>query len=107
MGKTPKELQTELNAALKKDTVRMGDDPYFTVDYLPTGVLPVDVLCHGGLPTGRSIEIYGDYSTLKSYIALRAIGETQRRGGVTALVDTEHSYDPTWAVQCGVDIVRY
>lgn len=97
------ELADEINKLFGEDTIRMGSDPYFNVEYLPTGVLPFDVLLEGGLPRGRFTEIYGAYSTLKSYIGLRAIATTQAAGGVAALIDTEHAYDPKWAESQGVD----
>jgi recombination protein RecA len=98
------EIQKLLNAKMGANTLRMGNDPYFVVDYLSTGIIPVDDLFQGGLPLGRFVEIYGDYSSLKSYIGLSAIAHTQRQGGVCALVDTEHAYDPSWAAAIGVDV---
>lgn len=103
MGSRAADLAASLNAALGEGTVRVGSDPSLKVRYWPTEVLPFDVLLGGGLPAGRSIEIYGDYSTLKSYMALRAIASVQRRGGTAGLVDTEHAFDPSWAEQLGVD----
>lgn len=97
------ELAAEINAALKAPALRMGSDPSFKVEYLPTGVLPIDVLLQGGVPRGRFITITGSFSTLKSLIGLRAIASTQARGGVCALVDTEHAFDPEWAQTLGVD----
>ena len=96
------QLAKELNAVLGAGTVRMGNDPSLKVRFIPTGVLPIDVLLQGGIPRGRFTEIFGAYSTLKSYIALRAIAETQKAGGVAALVDTEHAFDPAWAESLGV-----
>ena len=81
----------------------MASDERFKVSYLPTGVLPIDILLKGGLPRNRATEIFGDYSTLKSYVALNAIATTQKAGGVCALIDTEHSFDPDWAESIGVD----
>lgn len=101
--KTAQELQKEINAIFKSKVLKLGSDDDLIVEYLPTGVLPVDLLLHGGLPRGRFVEFYGAYSSLKSYIGLRAIAETQKSGGVCALVDTEHSFDPVWAKQIGVD----
>ena len=101
---TAQDLMREVNAALKKPVVKMGSDPYFTVGSLPTGVLPVDLLLKGGVPTGRLTELFGDFSTLKSYIALSCIARTQAAGGVCALVDTEHAFDPEWATSIGVNV---
>lgn len=101
---TAQDLMREINKALGEGTVRLGSDPDLVVTFLPTGVLPIDVLLEGGLPRGRFTEIFGDYSTLKSYIGLSAIAQTQMLGGVAALVDTEHAFDPEWAESLGVDV---
>lgn len=103
------ELAALVNAALGTKTkpasiVRMASDPSLQVTYLPTGVLPFDVLLGGGVPKGRMIEVFGDFSTLKSYVALRAIAEAQRRGETAALIDTEGAFDPKWAASLGVDV---
>jgi recombination protein RecA len=99
-GKTPKNLMTEVNKLLGQDAVIMGSDPRLSVQYIPTGVIPIDVLLKGGLPRGRWTEFYGDFSTLKSYIAYRALASTQH-SGVGGLVDTEHAYDPGWFQSLG------
>lgn len=96
-------VRDEINSVLGAGTLKMGNDPSLIVTFIPTGVLPLDVMLDGGLPRGRFTEIYGDYSTLKSYVALSAIAETQANGGVAALIDTEHAYDPEWAEAIGVD----
>jgi recombination protein RecA len=82
----------------------MGSDPYYNVEYLQTGIAPIDDLLQGGIPYGRFVEIFGNYSTLKSYVGYRAIAAEQAKGGLAALIDTEHAYDPKWAKECGVDI---
>ena len=98
-----RELMAEINATLKSPVLKLGSDLDLRVEYLPTGVLPIDVLLQGGIPKGRFVEFYGDYSTLKSYVGLKAIASTQASGGVCALIDTEHSYDPGWAATLGID----
>lgn len=98
-----KELMAEINKALGAGTVKMGSDESLVVGRLPTGVLPIDHLLDGGIPTGRFTELFGAYSTLKSYIALSCIAQTQKSGGVCAIVDTEHAYDPGWAESIGVN----
>lgn len=100
---TAKELMQEINKALGSNTVMLGSDKSLVVERLRTGVLPIDHLLDGGIPRGRFTEIFGAYSTLKSYIALCCIAETQKSGGVCAIVDTEHAYDPEWAALLGVD----
>lgn len=105
MSKTKAEdLMKEINAQFGSGTIQKASDPYFKVTYLPTGIAPIDDLLQGGLPYGRFVEIFGDYSTLKSYIGYKAIAEAQKRGQLAALIDTEHSFDSEWAAQCGVDI---
>jgi recombination protein RecA len=99
-----RKLAAEINAVLGEEALQMASDPKYVVHYLSTGVLAMDVLLQGGLPRGRFVEVYGDYSTLKSYIGYRAIATTQSAGGTCALVDTEHSFDPEWASFLGVDV---
>lgn len=101
---TARQLADEINAILKDPgAVRLGDDPDLIVGTLPTGVLPIDVMLAGGLPRGRWTEVFGAYSTLKSYVAYRAIATTQASGGTCALIDTEHAWDPEWGEKLGVD----
>lgn len=102
MGSRIDQLKREINNAFGEGTVFTGNDERLTVKYLPTGLLPIDVLLRGGLPAGRMVELTGNFSTLKSYIGLHAIKTTQQNGGFAALIDTEHAYDPEWAGQIGV-----
>lgn len=104
MSASASEIAKAINKVLGPGTVKLGSDPSLVVQYLSTGVLPIDVLLDGGLPRGRFTEIYGDYSTLKSYVGLCSIAMTQITGGVAALVDTEHSFDPEWAERLGVEV---
>ena len=97
------ELMKEINKLLGANTVMLGSDDVLKVEYIPTGVLPIDHLLGGGIPRGRFTEIFGAYSTLKSYVGLSTIAQEQANGGVCALIDTEHSYDPEWAKGLGVD----
>jgi len=97
-----KELANSLNKLLGEDTVVMGNT--IKIERLPTGILPIDYILDGGLPKNRFVEVYGDYSTLKSYIAYKAIAETQKNNGTTCLIDTEHSFDPQWASSLGVNV---
>lgn len=100
---TPKQLAAEINKAMGTKAVSMGSDPRFVVKYIPTGVLPIDVLLGGGIPRGRITEFYGAFSSLKSYLALCAIATAQKAGGTAVLVDTEHSWDPVWGKHIGVN----
>ena len=104
MNTKARELMDSINATLKAPVLKMASDDNLKVTYLPTGVLPIDTLLQGGIPRGRFVTITGDWSTLKSYVGLRAIANTQRSGGACALIDTEHSFDPEWATSLGVDV---
>lgn len=97
------ELMEQMNKALGAKIIKLGSDPSLVVTFTPTGVLPMDCLLFGGLPKGRSVELFGPPSTLKSYIAYAALAECQASGKIAVLVDTEHSYDPIWAASLGVD----
>lgn len=98
------ELAEAVNAALGKDTLKMGNHEDFKVSFIPSGLLPIDILLQGGMPRGRMVELFGDYSTLKSYVGLNIAREVQMLGGVAALIDTEHAFDPGWATNVGVDV---
>ncbi|MGL5940628.1 MAG: recombinase RecA [Waterburya sp.] len=84
--------------------MRLGDAAQMRVETIPSGALTLDVALGGGLPKGRIIEIYGPESSGKTTLALHAIAETQKAGGVAAFVDAEHALDPTYAGALGVDI---
>lgn len=102
--KTSRELISMVNKALKADVLTVASDPRLVVRYLRTGVVPFDNLTGGGLAYGRFVEVFGDYSTLKSYVGLSAIASCQQEGGMAALIDTEKSFDPEWAESIGVDL---
>ncbi len=109
MSNKAQELMKAVNAAFstsqkKVQLVRMASDPSLKVSYLPTNVLPFDILLQGGLPRGRFVEVFGDYSTLKSYVGLKAIASAQAEGGTAALIDTEGAFDPKWAKELGVNV---
>lgn len=84
--------------------MRLGDAAQMRVETIPSGALTLDVALGGGLPKGRIIEIYGPESSGKTTLALHAIAETQKAGGVAAFVDAEHALDPTYSAALGVDI---
>ncbi|MEG5066818.1 recombinase RecA [Microcoleus sp. B3-A4] len=84
--------------------VRLGDSTRMRVETIPTGALTLDIALGGGLPKGRVIEIYGPESSGKTTLALHAIAEVQKSGGIAAFVDAEHALDPTYASALGVDI---
>lgn len=101
---TARVLMDTVNQQFGAGTLKWGSDPQYKVEYLPTGLAPIDDLLVGGLPYGRSVMIHGDYSTLKTYIGLCSIAQAQQRGQIAALIDTERSFDPEWAKSLGVDL---
>ncbi len=88
----------------KGSIVRLGDATRMKVETISSGALTLDLALGGGLPKGRVIEIYGPESSGKTTVALHAISEVQRSGGIAAFVDAEHALDPTYAANLGVDI---
>ncbi|MEO1400232.1 MAG: recombinase RecA [Cyanobacteria bacterium J06635_1] len=88
----------------KGSIMRLGDASRMRVETIPTGALTLDLALGGGLPKGRIIEIYGPESSGKTTLALHAIAEMQKQGGVAAFVDAEHALDPIYASALGVDI---
>ncbi len=109
----PEEKLKVLRAAmdkLEKDygkgaVMRMSDRPVEDVAVIPTGSIGVDLaLGVGGYPRGRIIEIYGPESSGKTTLAIHAIAEAQKQGGIAAFIDAEHAFDATYAKALGVDI---
>ncbi len=88
----------------KGSIVRLGDVARMRIESISTGALTLDVALGGGFPKGRIIEIYGPESSGKTTLALHAIAEVQKAGGVAAFVDAEHALDPTYSEALGVDI---
>lgn len=96
---------TQIERTFGKGTImRLGDATRMKVETVPTGALTLDLALGGGLPKGRVIEIYGPESSGKTTLALHAIAEVQKAGGIAAFVDAEHALDPTYAKALGVDI---
>lgn len=91
----------------KGSIMRMGDEKIENVDVIPTGSIALDAaLGVGGYPRGRIIEIYGPESSGKTTLAIHAIAQAQKMGGIAAFIDAEHAFDPTYAEHLGVDIVN-
>jgi recombination protein RecA len=88
----------------KGSIMRLGDATQMKVETIPSGALTLDLALGGGLPKGRIIEIYGPESSGKTTVALHAVAETQKQGGIAAFVDAEHALDPIYAANLGVDI---
>ncbi len=85
--------------------MKMGDDVVENVEVIPSGSIGLNyALGVGGYPKGRIIEIYGPESSGKTTLAIHAIAESQKRGGIAAMIDAEHAFDRFYAQQLGVDI---
>lgn len=84
--------------------VRLGDATRMRVETISSGALTLDIALGGGFPKGRIIEVYGPESSGKTTVALHAIAEVQKQGGVAAFVDAEHALDPAYSAALGVDI---
>jgi len=88
----------------KGTVMRLGDKPVIDVDSIPTGSLSLDIaLGVNGIPRGRVIEIYGPESSGKTTLAIHAIAECQKQGGIAAFIDAEHAFDRSYAEALGVD----
>jgi len=85
--------------------MKMGDRKAVAMEVIPTGSVALDIaLGVGGLPRGRVVEIYGPESSGKTTVALPAIANAQKAGGIAAFIDAEHALDPEYAKKLGVDI---
>lgn len=88
----------------KGAVMKMGDQQVVEVDSISTGSLGLDIaLGIGGFPRGRVIEIYGPESSGKTTLAIHAIAECQKKGGIAAFIDAEHAFDRSYAERLGVD----
>jgi len=108
-----KERLKALEAAIKQiqkthgegTIMRLGEMVGKKVDVISTGSLSLDIaLGIGGYPRGRIVEIYGAEASGKTTVALHAIAEAQKRGGIAAFIDAEHALDPAYAARLGVDL---
>ena len=85
--------------------MKLGDDNVEDIDVIPTGSIGLDfALGVGGYPRGRIIEIYGPESSGKTTLAIHAIAEAQKLGGIAAIIDAEHAFDRFYAEKLGVDV---
>lgn len=96
----------KLEKSYGKGTImKLGDTAVEKTDAISTGSLTLDIaLGIGGLPKGRVIEIYGPESSGKTTLAIHAIAEAQKKGGIAAFIDAEHAFDKYYAKKLGVDI---
>ena len=121
MAKEVVQGSTEINAAklkalqatidkIEKDygkgtIMKLGDQPKWEVSVIPSGSIALDAaLGVGGYPRGRVIEIYGPESSGKTTLAIHAIAQAQKQGGIAAIIDAEHAFDRTYAKNLGVDL---
>jgi recombination protein RecA len=89
----------------KGTVMKMGDHAIDTIEAISTGSISLDsALGVGGLPRGRVVEIYGPESSGKTTLALHAIANAQRAGGIAAFIDAEHAFDSSYAKKLGVDL---
>ncbi|HEV7980002.1 recombinase RecA [Amycolatopsis sp.] len=88
----------------KGSLMRLGDKGHVPIAVIPTGAIALDIaLGIGGLPRGRVVEIYGPESSGKTTVALHAVANAQKAGGIAAFIDAEHALDPEYAKNLGVD----
>lgn len=89
----------------KGSIMKMGDEKIEDIDVIPTGSIALDhALGVGGYPKGRIVEIYGPESSGKTTLAIHAIAEAQKNGGIAAFIDAEHAFDRFYAKNLGVDV---
>lgn len=121
MAKEAVETQADANAAklkalqatidkIEKDygkgaIMKLGDQPQWDVQVIPSGSIALDhALGIGGYPKGRIVEIYGPESSGKTTLAIHAIAQAQKLGGIAAMIDAEHAFDRSYAKALGVDL---
>src|SRR3984957_17048937 len=89
----------------KGTIMKLGDSAIEPIEFISTGSLGLDVaLGIGGFPKGRVVEIYGPESSGKTTLAIHAIAEAQKKGGIAAFIDAEHAFDRFYAKKLGVDV---
>lgn len=89
----------------KGTIMKLGDKPVENIPVISSGSIALDeALGVGGYPRGRIIEIYGPESSGKTTLAIHAIAESQKQGGIAAIIDAEHAFDPSYAKRLGVDV---
>jgi recombination protein RecA len=101
---TPEQLAAQINKALGGDVLSMASSDRFKLRQIVTGNLFFDCALGGGVPRNRITELYGGFSSLKSFLCYVTIAAVQQQGGAAALADTENVFDADWAQHIGVDI---
>ena len=107
-GDREKSLETALAQIERQfgrgSIMRLGDEARAPIEVIPTGAISLDVaLGIGGFPRGRVVEIYGPEGSGKTTVALHAVANAQKAGGIAAFIDAEHALDPDYAKKLGVD----
>src|SRR5438132_7732669 len=104
--KSLKTTLAQINKEFGEGTImQMGENSLTDFQGISTGSLAIDIALGGrGLPRGRVVEIYGPEASGKTSVALHAIAQVQKAGGVAAFIDAEHALDPSWAKRLGVDL---
>ena len=107
-GDRDKALETALAQIERQfgrgSVMRLGDEARAPIEVIPTGAISLDIaLGIGGLPRGRVVEIYGPEGSGKTTLALEAVANAQKAGGIAAFIDAEHALDPEYAKKLGVD----
>lgn len=90
----------------KGSIISFSEESQFDIKRTPTGSFNLDIATGGGWPKGRIIEIYGPESSGKTTVALHAIAEVQKQGGIAAYIDAEHSFDPVYAENIGISLEK-
>lgn len=94
-------IAQEINSAIGKPVLKLGNDEYFSTIRIPTGSHTIDRVTGGGWPLGRHIEIFGSESSCKSYLCYKTMALAQARGNLCAVIDAEHTFDYDWFEQVG------
>ncbi len=84
--------------------MRLGEKSSLNIETISSGSLSLDIALGGGMPRGRVVEIYGPESSGKTTLAIHACVEAQRKGGIAAIVDAEHAFDPEYAKKLGINL---
>lgn len=108
MSKVEKEdrFPPEIMALIKDGLLTVASDPELVLTYVPTGIAKLDDMLGGGFVRGCTSLAYGEFSTGKTYLALRTIAEAQKRGELCAFIDAEQTFNPEWATRVGVDVEK-
>jgi recombination protein RecA len=86
----------QVNSTIGAPVLKLGNDEYFNIIRIPSGSLVIDRITGGGFALGRHLELFGDESVCKSWIAYKTMALAQQRGKVCALIDPEHTFEPSW-----------